>query len=215
MGVLPPPAEVLGVPVDGIPAGRIGPGRLGDRLPPAGAIGEHPQPVSFQHIGVVHPRGAGAVVGHRRVQWLLAVAMAVALVAQVAGVMAGPVAGWDGEVTVQHRPAGGVLVDQVAAGGVGVAVEVAGDGVKQDAALVGGGLHPPVAPDRPSGSGADRGRVRPGGAGRAGEADGVGGASGGGKPEGNRSVEPDLMGWPAAAFPQLRGVVAGTGFEPV
>jgi hypothetical protein len=31
-----------------------------------------------------------------------------------------------------------VLVDQVAAGGLGVAVEVAGDGVEQDAALVGG-----------------------------------------------------------------------------
>jgi hypothetical protein len=31
-----------------------------------------------------------------------------------------------------------VLVDQVAAGGVGVAVEVAGDRVEQDAALVGG-----------------------------------------------------------------------------
>jgi hypothetical protein len=31
-----------------------------------------------------------------------------------------------------------VLVDEVVAGGVGVAVEVAGNGVEQDAALVGG-----------------------------------------------------------------------------
>jgi hypothetical protein len=31
-----------------------------------------------------------------------------------------------------------MLVDQVAAGGVGVAVEVAGDGVEQDAPLVAG-----------------------------------------------------------------------------
>ena len=46
-------------------------------------------------------------------------------------------------------------------------------------------------------------------------AGGVGGASGGGKPEGNPSVEPGLIGRPAAAFPQLRGYVAGTGFEPV
>jgi hypothetical protein len=67
----------------------------------------------------------------------------------------------------------------------------------------------------PRGGRADRGRVRPGGAGRAGDADGVGGASGGGKLEGTRSVEPGLMGWPAAAFPQLKGSVAGTGFEPV
>jgi hypothetical protein len=39
---------------------------------------------------------------------------------------------------VQDRPAGGVLVDQVVAGGLGVAAEVAGDRVEQDAALVGG-----------------------------------------------------------------------------
>jgi hypothetical protein len=33
--------------------------------------------------------------------------------------------------------------------------------------------------------------------------------------EGNRSVEPGLIGRPVAAFSQLRGVVTGTGFEPV
>jgi hypothetical protein len=33
--------------------------------------------------------------------------------------------------------------------------------------------------------------------------------------EGNRSVEPGLIRRPATAFSQLRGVVAGTGFEPV
>jgi Phage integrase family len=33
--------------------------------------------------------------------------------------------------------------------------------------------------------------------------------------EGNRSVEPGLIGRPVATFSQLRGVVAGTGFEPV
>jgi hypothetical protein len=51
--------------------------------------------------------------------------------------------------------------------------------------------------------------------GRAGDADGVGRASGGGKLERTRSVEPSLIGRQAAAFPQLRGYVAGTGFEPV
>jgi integrase len=39
--------------------------------------------------------------------------------------------------------------------------------------------------------------------------------SAGRRVEGNRSVEPGLIGRPAAAFPQLRGYVAGTGFEPV
>ena len=43
--------------------------------------------------------------------------------------------------------------------------------------------------------------------------------SAGRRVEGNRSetrrVEPGLIGRPAAAFPQLRGSVAGTGFEPV
>jgi hypothetical protein len=33
--------------------------------------------------------------------------------------------------------------------------------------------------------------------------------------EGNQSVEPGLIGRPTVAFPQLRGRVAGTGFEPV
>jgi len=64
--------------------------------------------------------------------------VAVALVAEILRVMADPVAGWDGEVATQRRPAGGMLVDQIRAGGVGVAGEVAGDGVEQDAALVGG-----------------------------------------------------------------------------
>ena len=151
IAVLPTAAKVLGVLVDGVPVGPFGPGQLGDRLPPAGAVGEHPQPLGFQHIGVVHPGLAGGLVGERRAGWLLAVAVAVALIAQILRVMAGPVAGQDGEVATQHRPAGGVLVDQIRAGGVGVAGEVAGDRVEQD----------------------------------------------------------------ATAFPQLKGSVAGTGFEPV
>jgi hypothetical protein len=125
------------VPVDGVPIGAFGPGRLGDRLPFAGAVGEDPQPVGFQHIGVVDPGIAGGLLGQRWSGWLLAVAVAVALVAQVLWVVAGAVAGRGGEVAVQDRPAGGMLVDQIAAGGVGVAVEVAGDRVEQDAALVG------------------------------------------------------------------------------
>jgi hypothetical protein len=44
------------------------------------------------------------------------------------GVVAGAVAGRGGEVAVQDRPAGGVLVDEEAAGGVGVAVEIAVSG---------------------------------------------------------------------------------------
>src|SRR5215211_6420735 len=52
--------------------------------------------------------------------------------------MAGPVAGRDGEVATQDRPTGGMQVDQIRAGGVGVASEVAGDRVEQHAALVGG-----------------------------------------------------------------------------
>ena len=103
----------------------------------ARAVGEHPQPVGFQHVGVVDEASAGGVVGQRRPWWLVAVAVAVALVAQILWV-AGPVAGWRSEVAVQDRPAGGVLVDQVTAGGLGVAVEVASDRVEQDAALVGG-----------------------------------------------------------------------------
>jgi hypothetical protein len=39
--------------------------------------------------------------------------------------------------------------------------------------------------------------------------------SAGRRVEGKRSVEPGLIGWPAAAFSQLKGSVAGTGFEPV
>src|SRR5215208_7249421 len=89
--VLPAAAEVLGVLVDGVPVGPLGPGRLGHRLPPAGAVGEHPQPLGFQHVGVVHPGVAGGVVGQRRARWLLAVAVAVALIAQILRVMAGPI----------------------------------------------------------------------------------------------------------------------------
>ena len=105
--------------------------------PPARLV-KHPQPLGFQHIGVVHPGVAGGMVGQRRPRWFLAVAVAVALVTQILRVVAGPVAGRDGEVATQHRPAGGMLVDQIPAGGVGGAVEVAGDRVEQDAALVGG-----------------------------------------------------------------------------
>jgi hypothetical protein len=56
--------------VDGVPVGAVGPGRLGDRLPAAGAVGEHRQPVSFPHVGVVDEGGAGGVVGQRRPGWL-------------------------------------------------------------------------------------------------------------------------------------------------
>jgi hypothetical protein len=69
---------------------------------------------------------------------VVAVAVAVALVAPVVRVGGVPVARQGVEVATQHRPAGGMLVDQIGAGGVGVAVEVAGDRVEQDAALVGG-----------------------------------------------------------------------------
>ena len=61
--------------------------------------------------------------------------MAVALVA-VARVAGCVEAGRLGEVAAQDAPAGGVLVDEVAAGRVDVADEVAGDGVEQHAALV-------------------------------------------------------------------------------
>jgi hypothetical protein len=80
----------------------------------------------------------GGVVVKGRPGRVLAVPVAVALVAPVVGVGGKPVAGRDGEVAVQHRPAGGMLVDQVGAGGVGVAGEVAGDRVEQYPALVGG-----------------------------------------------------------------------------
>ena len=54
-------------------------------------------------------------------------------------------------------------------------------------------------------------------AGRGGQrrAVGVGTASGGGKPEGNPNLEPDLIGQPKTALLLVRGGVAGTGFEPV
>src|SRR5215216_2554526 len=90
--VLPAAAEVLGVLVDGVPVGPLGPGRLGHRLPPAGAVGEHPQPLGFQHVGVVDEGVAGGLLGQRRAAWLPAVAMAVALIAQILRVMAGPIA---------------------------------------------------------------------------------------------------------------------------
>jgi hypothetical protein len=45
--------------------------------------------------------------------------------------------------------------------------------------------------------------------------DDVGGASGGGKPEGNSTSEPDLIGRPTTALLLVRVGVAGTGFEPV
>jgi hypothetical protein len=131
--LLPPSAKALGVLIDGAPVGPGGPGRLGDRLPPAGMVGEHPQPLGFQHVGVVDEGGAGGVVAAWRAGWFVAVAVAVALVAQILRVAAGPEPGWGGEVAVQRRPAGRVLVDQIPVGGVGVAVEVARDGVEQDA----------------------------------------------------------------------------------
>jgi hypothetical protein len=46
--------------VDGVPVGRLGPGRHGDRLPPARAVGKHPQPIWFQHVAVVHEGSLGA-----------------------------------------------------------------------------------------------------------------------------------------------------------
>ena len=73
------------------------------------------------------------------------------------------------------------------------------------------GLHPPAPPDRAPGGRGDRGRVRPSSAGWAG---GVGGASGGAE-RGNPTLEPRLTPRLRAAFPQLKGSVAGTGFEPV
>src|SRR5512132_1514528 len=136
--VLPPAAEMLAVLVDGVPVGLLGPGRLGHRLPLVRMVGEHAQPVGFQHVGVIDEGAAGGVVGERRAGWLLAVAVAVALVALLLRVRVGLEAGRDGEVATQHRPAGGMLIDQVPAGGVGIAGEVAGDRVEQDAALVGG-----------------------------------------------------------------------------
>jgi hypothetical protein len=66
--------------------------------------------------------------------------------------------------------------------------------------------------DRTQTATADRRRVRPNSARWAG---GVGGASGGGKAEGNPTLEPGLTRRLTAAFPHVRGSVAGTGFEPV
>ena len=45
--------------------------------------------------------------------------------------------------------------------------------------------------------------------------DGQAGASGGGKPEGNLTLKPHLMGRPTTALVLVRAYVAGTGFEPV
>ena len=81
--VQPAAAEVLGVLVDGVPVGEVGPGWFGDRLPAAGVVGEHPQPLGVQHVGVVDRGGAGGVVGVWWSGWVVAVAMAVALVPQV------------------------------------------------------------------------------------------------------------------------------------
>jgi integrase len=73
-------------------------------------------------------------------------------------------------------------------------------------------VHPPASPDRVPAGWGDRGRVRPSSQGWAG---GVGGASGGGKAEGNPTPRARLTGYAGPAFPQLKGSVAGTGFEPV
>jgi len=101
----------LGVLVDGVPVGLLGPGRLGDGLPAARAVGEHPQPVGVQNVGVVNESVTGGPVGERGAGWLLAVAVAVALVAQLLAVRADLVAGRDGEVAAEQRPAGRVLVN--------------------------------------------------------------------------------------------------------
>jgi Phage integrase family len=69
-----------------------------------------------------------------------------------------------------------------------------------------------LPPDRAPAGWGDRGRVRPSSAGWAGV---VGSASGGGKPEGNPTPEPDLIGRPVTALLLVGAVVAGTGFEPV
>jgi hypothetical protein len=96
------------------------------------------QPVGCDDIAIVDPGVAGGVVVQRRPWRIVAVAVAVALVAEVVRVGGQPVARRGGEVAVQDRPAGGMLVDQIGAGGVGVAAEVAGDRLEQDPALVGG-----------------------------------------------------------------------------
>jgi hypothetical protein len=79
-------------------SGGVGPGRVGDRLPAAVQAGEDLQPVGCDDIGIVDPGVAGAVVIQRRPWWVPAVAVAVALVAEVVGVGGEPVAGRGGEV---------------------------------------------------------------------------------------------------------------------
>jgi hypothetical protein len=48
-----------------------------------------------------------------------------------------------------------------------------------------------------------------------GDTGGVGGASGGGKSEGNPTRQARVTGYAAAAFSHVNEGVAGTGFEPV
>ena len=136
MLTLPAAAKVLGVLVDGVPVGALGPGWLGDWAPPASVIGEHPQPLGLEYVGVVHTPSTSGLVSQRRTRWVVAVAVAVALVAPVVRIGGQPVAGWDAEVAMQHRPPGGMLVDQIGTGGVGVAAKVAGDRLEQDARRV-------------------------------------------------------------------------------
>jgi hypothetical protein len=99
--LLPAAAEVLGVLLDGVLVRAVGPGRLGDRLPPASVVGEHPQLLWLEHVGVVDRGGAGGVVGQWWAWWFVAVAVAAALVAQILGVVAGAVAGWGGEIAME------------------------------------------------------------------------------------------------------------------
>ena len=106
-------AQVLGVAVDGIPFGGVGPGRVGDRLPAAVQAGEHLQPVGSDDRGIVDPGLAGGVIVQRRAGRVVAVVGGVALVAEVVRVGGKPVARRGGEVAVQDRPAGGMLVDQI------------------------------------------------------------------------------------------------------
>ena len=68
------------------------------------------------------------------------------------------------------------------------------------------------SPDRAQTGRTDRGRVRPCSPGRAVD---VGISSGGGNLEGNLTPRAPVTRYVTTAFPQLRGGVAGTGFEPV
>jgi hypothetical protein len=70
-------AQLLGVAVDGVPVGGVGPGWIGDRLPAAGPAGEDLQPVGCDDIGIVDPGVAGGVVVQRRPWRVVAVAVAV------------------------------------------------------------------------------------------------------------------------------------------